>query len=416
MLGPGGSGVSVLAAAAALTGVPASQRGAVLPIAGQQRDTLLITLDARSPMPSWLGVYRVPGEPVPVTSGVDLLHVEHLDVIEQAWAEFTAALTALTAGRSALPVVGTLASIAPGELTNLPGAAEFLLLRRVRDAATSGRWRRIVVDFSGVGDPFTLLRAPTVLSAAIERMWPRAKRLAQAGEKPVLAQLSAAVEGIDRDCRDLADLFTDPHSVAAHLVIDPTERGRRAVADQVAIAELTALPLRSVLVSAGDRDRSTAATAATVRGLLGDLDDVRVQEIASAGVLDRLSRIRKVSVPVPAPSGRPYGSGALSVAKLSGDGVDTVFELKWRQSMPEPERLRLGRSGDDLLVAVAGFRHPVRLPSVLRRCRVVGADWADGALSVRFTPDAAVWPADRRNTGRPGSSSPAETIEQDPPE
>ncbi|MCF8589313.1 ArsA family ATPase [Gordonia liuliyuniae] len=416
VLGPGGSGVSVLAAAAALTGVPSSQRGAVLPIAGQQRDTLLITLDARSPVPSWLGVYRVPGEPVPVTSGVDLLHVEHLDVIEQAWTEFTAALAALTAGRSALPVVGTLASIASGELTDLPGAAEFLLLRRVRDAATSGRWRRIVVDVSGVGDPFALLRAPTVLSAAIERMWPRATRLAQAGEKPVLAQLSAAVEGIDRDCQDLADLFTDPHSVAAHLVIDPSERGRRAVADLVAVADLTALPLRSVLVSSGDRDRPTADTAEMVRGLLGDVDDVRVQEVASAGVLDRLARIRKVSVPVPAPSGRPYGSGALTVAKLAGDGVDTVFELKWRQRMPEPERLRLGRSGDDLLVAVAGFRHPVRLPSVLRRCRVSGAEWADDVLRVRFTPNAAVWPAGRRHTGGAGASSTTGSAEPDLPE
>lgn len=399
MLGPGGSGVSVLAAAAALTETKPARVGG-LPIGEQPRDTLLMTVDERSPVPTWLGVYRVPGEPVPVTADVDLLHVEHLDVVEQAWAEFTGALTALSAGRTALPVVGTLASIAPGELTDLPGAAEFLLLRRIRDAATSGRWRRIVVDLSGRGDPFGLLRAPTVLSAAIERMWPRATRLAQAGEKPVLAQLSAAVEGIGRDCQDVADLLADPHSVAAHLVVDASERGRRAVADHVAIAELTALPLRSVLVSAGDAARPTASTAELVREVLGDRSDVVVREIGSAGVLDRLSRIRKTSVPFAAPSGRPHGSGALTVRKLSGDGVDTVFELSWRQGLPEPERLQLGRSGDDLLVTVAGFRHPVRLPSVLRRCRVRCADWADGELTVQFQPDAAVWPTNRAPADR----------------
>ncbi|MCF8570801.1 ArsA family ATPase [Gordonia sp. HY002] len=403
VLGPGGSGVSMLAAAAALSGSHSPDRPGTLPI-GEQRDTLLVTLDARSPVPALLGVYRVPGEPVPVTADVDLLHVEHLDVIEHAWTQFAAALTALTAGRTALPVVGTLASIAPGELTDLPGVAEFLMLRQVRDAATSGRWRRVVVDLSGVGDPFALLRAPTVLSAAIERMWPRATRLAQAGEKPVLAQLSAAVEGIDRDCQDLADLFCDPHSVAAHLVLDASERGRRVAADHLAVADLTALPLRSVLISAGESDRPTAATADTVRATLGDGSGVTVREIESGGVLDRLSRIRKIAVPMAAPSGRPYGSGALTVAKSSGQGVTAVFELRWRQGLPEPERLHLGRSGDDLLVTVAGFRHPVRLPSVLRRCRVVGADWSDGELCVRFEPDAAIWPARQGGSGGAASS------------
>ncbi|MGO3325491.1 ArsA family ATPase [Gordonia sp. (in: high G+C Gram-positive bacteria)] len=402
VLGPGGSGVSVLAAAAAFTDAHPVERAGTLPVR-EHRDTVLITLDARSPVPALLGVYRVAGEPVPVTSGVDLLHVGRLDVIERAWTEFTAALTALTAGRTALPVVGTLASMAPGELTDLPGAAEFLMLRQVRDAATSGEWRRVVVDLSGVGDPFALLRAPTVLSAAIERMWPRATRLAQAGEKPVLAQLSAAIERIDRDCQDLADLFCDPHSVAAHLVLDASERSRRVAADHLAIADVTALPLRSVLINAGDADRPTSPTADTVRGILGDPDGVTVREIASGGVLDRLSRIRKIAVPVAAPSGRPYGSGALTV-ESSGEGLAALFELRWRQGLPEPDRLHLGRSGDDLLVTVAGFRHPVRLPSVLRRCRVVGANWADGELSVRFEPDAAIWPARQGGTGGAVSS------------
>ncbi|GAA4678765.1 ArsA family ATPase [Gordonia humi] len=401
MLGPGGSGVSVTAAAGALrTNAPA--RSTVLSI-GDEHDTLLIALDPRSQLPAALGVYRVPGEPVAVTAGVDLLQVGQLDVVEDAWGEFTAALAAAIGGRHLLPVVGTIASIAPGEITGLPGIQEFLMLRRIRDAATSGRWRRIVVDLSGVGDPYALLRAPVALSAAMERLWPRATRLAQAAEKPALAQLSAAIEGIDRDCQDLTDLFADPHAVAGHLVLDASERGRRAVADHVAIAELTAFPLRSVQVSAGEFGASTAAVADEVRGLLGD-DDVVVAEVPSGGTLDRLSRLRRVPVQFAAPSGRPYGSGAMTVRRVSGEGVDSVFELAWRQGLPEPDRLQLGRSGDDLLVTVAGFRQPIRLPSVLRRCRVDGADWSGGRLSVRLRPDPTLWPARQGGTGAAPSS------------
>ncbi|WP_026919543.1 ArsA family ATPase [Gordonia shandongensis] len=387
MLGPGGSGASVLAAAAACGG-SSPDRTSGLRIS-DERDTLLVSFDGRSPLPDLLGVLRVPGEPVPVTASVDLLLIDPLEVVEQAWAEFTAALTAVIGGRSALPVVGTLASVAPGELTSLPGAQEFLLLRRIRDAATEGRWRRVVVDLSGAGDAFALLRAPTVLSAALERLWPRHVRLAAAAEKPALAQLSAAVEGIDRDCVDVADLFSDPHGVAAHLVVPADSRGERAVGEMSAIADLTALPLRSVHVNAGPGGLDTRAVAEIARRV----DGVVVQEIgAASGRIDRLSRVRRVAVDLPTPGGRPRGSGAMTVTHVGGEDLDSVFELAWPQGLPDPARLALGRSGDDLLVTVSGFRHPVRLPPVLRRCTVGGADWRDGRLVLRFRPDPDVWP------------------------
>ncbi|WP_132993263.1 ArsA family ATPase [Gordonia zhaorongruii] len=401
VFGPGGSGVSVLVGAAALTDVDAPSRSRSGPLSlGTERDTLIVTLDPHSYLPARLGVFRVPGDPVAVTADVDLLHLDQLSVVEKAWAEFTAALTAVGSVRNLLPVVGTLSGVAPGEIVSLPGAQEFLMLRRIRDAATSGVWRRIIVDMSGVGDPHALLRAPALLSTALERLWPRHARLAEAAEKPAVAQLSAAVEGIDRDCQDLTELFTDPHSVAGHLVLDATDRGRRAAPDQLAVADLTGLPLRSVLVSAGESGGSgaTVAVADRVRELLIDDPMVDVREIGSGGPLDRLSRLRKLSVRLPVPSGRPRGSAALTVDKVSGEGVDSAFELGWRQGLPDPDQLELGRSGDDLLVTVSGFRQPVRLPPVLRRCRVSGAGWENGRLVVGFSPDPAVWPQGQGGT------------------
>ncbi|WP_066163293.1 ArsA family ATPase [Gordonia hydrophobica] len=390
VFGPGGSGVSVLAAAAALGDRSGPTRSGLR--VGDDRGTLLISIDGRSHVPERLGVLRLPGEPVPVTAEVDLLQVDPLTVVEGAWRDFTSALAALGGATAALPVVGTLVSVAPGELSTLPGAQEFLLLRQVRDAATAGRWQRIVVDLSGVGDAVALLRAPSVLSTALDRLWPRHVRLAEAAEKPALAQLSSAIEGIDRDCQDLVELLVDPHGVAAHLVVDAGDRGRRAVADHLAMCDLMGLPLRSVLVNEGaGGPRSTTADRA--RTILSDDPDVAVTVVpAGDEPIDRLSRIRRIDVDLPRPTGRPRGSGALTVTHVSGEGLDSVFELVWRQGLPDPERLELGRSGDDLLVTVSGFRFPVRLPSVLRRCSVVGADWRDGHLLVRFQPDRAVWP------------------------
>lgn len=390
MFGPGGSGVSVLAAAAALGDRSGHARAGLR--VGSERGTLLISIDGRSHVPERLGVMRLPGEPVPVTSDVDLLQLDPLKAVESAWADFAAALAALAGAKSMLPLVGTVASVAPGELSTLPGAQEFLLLRQVRDAATAGRWQRVVVDLSGAGDALTLLRAPSVLSAALERLWPRHVRLAEAAEKPALAPLSNAVEGIDRDCQDLVELLVDPHGVAAHLVVDAGDRGRRALADQLATCDLMGLPLRSVLVNEGaGGPRST--TAERAQALLEDDPDVSVTVVpAQPESIDRLSRIRRVDVDLPRPTGRPRGCGALTVTHVSGEDLDSVFELAWRQELPDPERLELGRSGDDLLVTVSGFRFPVRLPSVLRRCSVIGADWQDGRLLVRFRPDDRVWP------------------------
>jgi arsenite-transporting ATPase len=66
--------------------------------------------------------------------------------------------------------------------------------------------------------------------------------------------------------------------------------------------------------------------------------------------------------------------------------------MTWTQSLPDPSGLQLGRSGDDLMVTVSGVRQRIRLPSVLRRCVVLGAFWDAGDLTVRFRPDPDVWP------------------------
>lgn len=352
---------------------------------------LLVTVDRTARTAARLGVASVADTPVAVDERTDLLTLNPLTLTERAWADFTAALSVFGGRAPVLPVLHTLTGIAGGELSGLPGIEEFLLLREIRDAAASGRWRRVVVDCSGFGDPYALLRAPSVLSQTIDRLWPAHRRLASASERPALAGVTAAVQEIDRDCRDIAELLVDGHAVAAHLVLPGGERGCDVLAGQLAVIALMGLPLRSIVVNEGSGGPAgpVAAEVAT------RLDPARVSMITQAamtGPLDRIGRIRALGAVLPDPSGRPWGSAAAELTACGGTGLDAVYELSWRQPLPDPDGLMLGRSVDDLLVTVDGFRHPVRLPSVLRRCTVADADWDRERLRVRFRPDPAVWP------------------------
>jgi len=78
--------------------------------------------------------------------------------------------------------------------------------------------------------------------------------------------------------------------------------------------------------------------------------------------------------------------------RLPEDGL-----LVWRLPLPgaRTAELDLLRRGDELIVTVGPHRRALPLPSVLRRCRVVGAGLEAGELSVRCVPDEDLWPVGR---------------------
>ncbi|MBD0022623.1 ArsA family ATPase [Gordonia pseudamarae] len=429
ILGPGGAGVSSVAAAAALR-VARSHRSSRSPVvrpATGDNDTLLITVDRLSKTAGRLGVFRRDGEAVQVSEGLYLLSLDRLSLLEETWAQFSSILAEATARSSVrLPGMGAVTGVASGELIHFPGIEDFLLLRRVRDEATRGRWRRIVLDCSGGGDAMALLRAPTVLHQMINRLWPRHLRIAAAAERPVLAQVSAAVDTIDTDCLDVAELIRDPAIAAVTLVVTADDRGAGLLESVLATIDLMGVALRSVVLNhagpppgdlhtlpddphtlpdddetAGDATAGDAATAAPdrvlrqMRSVLApdEADGVRVHEVGTRPhALDKPARLRKLDIGLDEPSGHGHGSSLVRVRTLSGSGVDSRFEMAWRQRLPDPDSFGLGRAGDDLLVTVDGFRHPVRLPSVLRRCEAIDAHWDGERLRVVFAPDPAVWP------------------------
>ena len=60
------------------------------------------------------------------------------------------------------------------------------------------------------------------------------------------------------------------------------------------------------------------------------------------------------------------------------------------------------RAGDDLVVSVGPNRRVITLPSVLRRCVVVGGEFDGRELRVRFRPDPELWPSRPRPKPGPG--------------
>jgi len=92
------------------------------------------------------------------------------------------------------------------------------------------------------------------------------------------------------------------------------------------------------------------------------------------------------AVPDPAAALPDNGPELLTVARTT-DG----FELSLALPLARRSELGLVRSGDELVVTVAGHRRVLALPSALRRCTVAGAVLTGGRLVVRFEPDPALW-------------------------
>jgi arsenite-transporting ATPase len=84
----------------------------------------------------------------------------------------------------------------------------------------------------------------------------------------------------------------------------------------------------------------------------------------------------------------------LELSELAEPGPDGArYQLSLRLPLAERGAVSASRSGDELVVTVAGHRRVLALPSVLRRCEVTGGSTLEGRLLLRFRPDPALWPA-----------------------
>ncbi|WP_327413544.1 ArsA family ATPase [Streptomyces sp. NBC_01233] len=367
--GPGGAGRTTVAAATALA---AARDG---------RRVLLVTGDPLAPQDERLRVARV-----------------------DSGEEFREELVALQERGSALLAMVGARPLGAEELTELPGAEQFALLRALRRAAAAPGTDLVVVDMPPLHQTLSTLALPAQLRRYLARLLPAEKQAARA-LRPVLAQLAgvpmpaqwlyeaaarwdeelAAVQAVvEADTTELR-LVAEPGPAAA----DALRLGRLGLAlQQLPVSGLVA----NRMVPQGSADPWLAGLAAQQEKYVAEwAADLPVVMLAHLGRdprgpqdLDRLAAADGLLPAAPAPR------RAWAVEdRLAADGV-----LVWVVPLPGAHKsdLDLVRRGDELLLTAGPYRRIVPLPAALRRCAVSGAALAAGELRIRFTPDPGLWP------------------------
>jgi arsenite-transporting ATPase len=367
-------------------------------IAASGNKTLVLSADPAHSLADALGT-AVHGEPVEVTPGLYIQHINAQRRLYEVWGELQGYLV------SALGTAG-LDSVRAEELTVLPGAEELLALLEVRAQAVSGTWDAVVVDCAPTAETLRLLALPEALEWYLGRALPTELKVVRA-LRPLLGEavgLPAPRQEVWDAAEQLRSLLKDVQQVLQHpdtsvrLVLTP---------ESVVVAE--ARRSLTQLVLYGNRVDAVIANRVFQPG-----DDAWRTNWAKAQskVLEEVSTSFE---PLPILSGyyqpaEPVGAEALTALgadvyrnrdPLAGAQGDELMQV-WREGddyvmglrlpLVDKETLDLARVGDELVVSVDGRRRLFALPSVFRRCRVAGARVTEGRVHITFTPDPKSFP------------------------
>ncbi|MFD3701109.1 ArsA-related P-loop ATPase [Streptomyces sp. NPDC058646] len=401
--GPGGAGRTTVAAATALAAARAGRR------------VLLLSGDPGGPPPALAGPSA--GEPAEVVPGLRAapvaggFRVARVDSGEEFREEFAALQER---GSAVLGLLGA-RPLGAEELTELPGAEQFALLRALRRAAAAPGTDLLVVDLPPLHQAVTTLALPAQLRRYLARLLPAERRAARA-LRPVLAQLAGVpmpaqwlYEAAARWDEELAAVqaVIEAGTTRVRLVAEPGPAAHAALRTGVLGLALHELGIADLvanrLVPQDSADPWAKSLAAQQLAFLQDRGpDLPVLGLPHLGRdpqdhedLAGLTGLATGGSLAPdSPAGRPSWSVE---DRLAEDGV-----LVWAVRLPGARKsdLDLIRRGDELLLTAGPYRRIVPLPSALRRCTVSGAALADDVLRIRFTPDPGLWP----RTSTPGAS------------
>jgi arsenite-transporting ATPase len=337
---------------------------------------------------------------------LDALALDTLALLEARWHEVVDALNRRFPDSE-------LSSIAPEELSALPGIQEVLGLHAVGELAASGRWDRIVVDCASTADALRMLTLPATFGLYVERAWPRHRRLSVTADDTRSAAVVDLLERISASVDRLNALLTDGELVSAHLVLTPERvvaaeavrtlgslalmgvRVEELIVNQVLLEdesyEYRNLPGHPAFYWYAERISEQRAVLDGLDATIGDVALVLTPHLsgepigpkALGGLLDSARHRHGTAPPGPL---RPI------VDRESGSGLGSVYRMRLALPQLDPAALTLGRVDDDLIISAGGMRRRVRLASVLRRCTVLDAHLRGGELTVRFRPNPEVWP------------------------
>lgn len=390
--GKGGVGKTTTASATALR------------LADRGQKTLLLSTDTAHSLSDALGV-PLTGEPHEVSPKLWAVQIDTQGRFEVAWRDVQAFLIDMLARGGVDPITAD-------ELTVLPGVDEVLALLAVREMALSGDWDVLVVDCAPTAETLRLLALPEALGWYLQKVFPAQRRFAKTvrplarvmGRGDVLPpdNLFEALARLADDLAGVRQMLGDPKVTSVRLVLTP-----EAVVAAEARRTFTALALYGYGVDmivanrvfsasqdtwrqgwAQAQQRHLAAIRESFVGLpvreLPYWPTEPVGAVSLRSVADALYGMLPGADPAPA---EPVRNDLL---RVDADGQD--FVLRMRLPLVDRGEVEAARAGDDLVVTVSGNRRVLTLPSVLRRCTVVGGRFDGTYLAVRFRRNPLLWP------------------------
>ncbi|MEJ2859027.1 MULTISPECIES: ArsA family ATPase [unclassified Saccharothrix] len=385
--GKGGVGKTTLAAATAAA------------LAAGGRKALVVSTDPAHSLGDAFGV-PLGGAVSEVDGGLHAAQIDPRSLVDDAWRELRGHLRTVLAGAG-------VDELAAEELTVLPGVEELLALTEVRRLAGTGPWDVVVVDCGPTAETLRLLALPEALGSYLERLFPTHRRVVRG----LLAGLagSTSVERWDATADALGRLAESLEQLRALLTSPATSVRLVLTPERVVAAEtrrtVTALALQGIRVDGVVANRLVPHPGAARGAAATWMRTRRAEQDAVLATLGDLGAVRCVEHRAGEPVGLPalleiasslYGDAdPLAGASAEGPLVDVVrvddeYELRLAVAVGDSD-LDLVRVGDDLAVTVDGRRKLVALPSLLRRCVVVGAELDETGLAVRFRPDPDLW-------------------------
>jgi arsenite-transporting ATPase len=286
------------------------------------------------------------------------------------------------------------------ELAVIPGLDEVFALADIKEFATCGDYDLVVVDCAPTAETIRHLSLPDVFGWYMDRMFDTQRRLTRLA-RPILQRVSGipiagdAVFGAVRRFYDRLDgvreLLIDGDITSARLVVNPE---RLVVAE--ARRTFTYLSLFGYHVDAVIANRILPAELdhpwlAQWRATQSAHLDVIADAFAPLPILvAELANEEVVGMPALSIFAKNLYGDADAAARLSrtepfrveshGDALVLSVQLPFT----ERDDVRLGRTGDELVLTVGPHRRALVLPDSLVRREVKGARFVDDRLVVEF--------------------------------
>lgn len=313
--------------------------------------------------------------------------------LEETWADVRSYVT------SVLDWAGAEA-IEAEELAVIPGLDEVFALADIKAHATSGDYDLIVVDCAPTAETLRLLSLPDVLGWYMERVFPTTRTVHKA-VRPLLSRMItmpiasdtvfAAMRRFYDRLDGVRDLLTDGDITSARLVVN---------AERMVVAEArrtyTYLSLFGYHVDAVIANRLLPADLSDEfftdwQRLQREHFDTIVDSFVPLPVLRaELTAVEPIGVERLNAFGAALYPDDLAAARLTdlepwrvearGDAMVMAIHLPFAQQ----DEVELGRTNDELFLAVGPHRRAIVLPDSLARREVAGARVVDGRLEISF--------------------------------